>query len=611
MWPTPSRDAAEEGVGLLEGPRQVALKARKSVFNLLRKVEQNLVSMDGVDFSAEDHSAVALVLEQHALMAKRGLVLSCFLHWRGRAFQLKVGRRSTRAVAQAHNLYVARIVFREWFALAVVQTRAMLKAYERLQRKERSSPAFIAATHGAYAKLWAKAVLIAWKRFVLDTPGGYLLHRRSRLERGRHDFKSALVKATLLGEDEGPDTEQRGTQCDLMEEGRRANQGASTAGLSPEEVCALLTEKLEQREQELVRERQRLADATSHIGRLECLASMNVYSKKEIGDMVNELKGMRTTVSSFPMTFDKPLTAIVRSRQCYEISKMNEVRDIVSSLSHSIAACSLEETKLVVNEFDLTQEPLVIFHSQSVANLCIVAGLITQFLEQRESFGGLSLKMYHEQVLPVSKGVQVADEEEDFTLDHVKALGRIFPAEDGDTPKPVAAGLDVTLPLSGAGTHEALPRSGQAETATPSPAQRRRKPMGLDRSLPGPESSEESPSPPKCKDFDDDKALQQIAMMMVEGAGDLESEAPGVQEWQSGGTTEERVVNKPTKRSSTFLRTRGDTIYQNAPGDVVPEAYAKSRPSGSSAGSRRRRSIKATIVESDEAEDLERIIEEI
>ena len=135
--------------------------------------------------------------------------------------------------------------------------------------------------------------------------------------------------------------------------------------------------------------------------------------------------------------------------------------------------------------------------------------------------------------------------------------------------------------------------------------------MGLDRSLPGPESSDESPSPPKRKDFDDDKALQQIAMMMVEGAGDLESEAPGVQEWQSGGTTEERVVNKPTKRSSTFLRTRGDTIYQNAPGDVVPEAYAKSRPSGSSAGSRRRRSIKATIVESDEAEDLERIIEEI
>ena len=126
MWPTPSRDAAEEGVGLLEGPRQVALKARKSVFNLLRKVEQNLVSMDGVDFSAEDHSAVALVLEQHALMAKRGLVLSCFLHWRGRAFQLKVGRRSARAVAQAHNLYVARIVFREWFALAVVHVRTAI-----------------------------------------------------------------------------------------------------------------------------------------------------------------------------------------------------------------------------------------------------------------------------------------------------------------------------------------------------------------------------------------------------------------------------------------------------------------------------------------------------
>ena len=99
---------------------------------------------------------------------------------------------------------------------------------------------------------------------------------------------------------------------------------------------------------------------------------------------------------SFPVTYDCPVIATINNIHEIELRNVQNTQKLLRPISHRISSCRLDgESLLAVYENDSV---LITFHSDGVANLCVVAGLLSKYIKRnREDFGtnGISLNICH------------------------------------------------------------------------------------------------------------------------------------------------------------------------------------------------------------------------
>ena len=331
------------------------------------------------------------------------------LVWRSFAKSMKQARQTSSRLHSLRRHFRARMTLLRWYSVAVKQPRIMLGAYKRLQRRGHHSLSVISAQYGAYAHYWLRVLLLSWKRLVFDAPGGFLLHRETRLRR-QQNFGNALATSTKLLS-RAYEVEDKETQCALRSREetvfKEKIEELSAAREQEGELRALregeLRRELEQLksdykalEKSLKKEQNKVAETSKQLQRQQSLNSVKTFATSQAASEASEAKAMREQTLSFPVTYDRPVIATINNIHEIELRNVQNTQKLLRPISHRISSCRLDgESLLAVYENDSV---LITFHSDGVANLCVVAGLLSKYIKRnREDFGtnGISLNICH------------------------------------------------------------------------------------------------------------------------------------------------------------------------------------------------------------------------
>lgn len=340
-----------------------------------------------------------------------------YLHaWRSLAKDLKGSRRVSERLHAIRQQFKLKVVILRWYSLAVNQPKIMLGAYKRLQRRGHHSLSFICAQYGAYAHYWMRVLLLSWKRLVFDAPGGYLLHRETRLRRMQNFGNALFTSTTLLNR--AYEVEDKDIQCSLQsreqlaleiykekvdeldmvkEEGKKQERERAKTENDLKCELARLQSSYDDLKVSLEREKEKVAEAEKRIQRLQTLEGVRKFAAQDTQGRALEMKGLREKLLSFPVTFDFPVIATVNNIHQIELRTFENTQKVIAPIAHRISSCKMEGEDLLAFE---NEGVLIGFSSEGSANLCIVAGLLAKHIKKNRAdadFAGVDLNVCHKQ----------------------------------------------------------------------------------------------------------------------------------------------------------------------------------------------------------------------
>ncbi|QDZ20295.1 hypothetical protein HOP50_04g28130 [Chloropicon primus] len=416
-----------------------AKKCKSGVLDLIHKVskfeEQSSLFKSAEYTSSGPTRSIYRIHEKYAESLNREKRLKILLVWRSYAKSKKQSRQASKSLHSLRQQFRLRMLFLKWHSVAVKQPKMMMGAYKRLQRRGHHSLSVISAQYGAYAHYWLRVLLLSWKRLVFDAPGGFLLHRETRLRR-QQNFGNALFTSTKLLS-RAYEVHDKETQCTLrsreetvydkkiqeldaereqgkMEEVERVNRENELRS-QLDRLKSDYEAMQEEMQRALELEKQNLAEAQKQIQRQQRLLSVKSFATGDMESLTSELKGMREQALTFPMMYDCPVVATINNIHQIELRNLDNTQKLLQPISHRISSCKLCGETLLVYEND---NVLISFDSENPANLFVVVGVLTEHIQRNrtDSTGAtIYLNVYHQQ----SRHAQSQVEEK--PLDEIKA----------------------------------------------------------------------------------------------------------------------------------------------------------------------------------------------